>query len=155
MLCAFLLAQSREQSSCTDRVQRLCTQPLPRRATYHADYMNWRLTCPTPMADVIQPYCTRCQSVVTLTRCKHDVLVVVATSRPHRPVRSQSPRHLVRCANGVNSPLCLSIGFRNERRNPDTMFVAFAAIIPHVMKHAIMCYVSLTARQNLWMTNIL
>lgn len=49
MLCAFLLAQSREQSSCTDRVHKLCTQPLPRRATYHADYMNWRLTCPTPM----------------------------------------------------------------------------------------------------------
>lgn len=53
MLCAFLLAQSREQSSCTDRVHKLCTQPLPRRAPYHADYMNWRLTCPTPMADAM------------------------------------------------------------------------------------------------------
>ena len=92
MLCAFLLAQSREQSSCTDRVHKLCTQPLPRRAsTYHADYMNWRLTCPTPMADVIQPYCTRCQSVVTLTRCKHDVLRCRHEQAPSPRTLAKSP----------------------------------------------------------------
>jgi hypothetical protein len=56
MLCAFLLAQSRELSSCTDRVHKLCTQPLPRAELPTMPttwYMNWRLTCPTPMADAM------------------------------------------------------------------------------------------------------